>query len=126
MARDYSSADFNAYDGGVGALMQSARNGGKGGGMGELPSGDINLFITNIPKDLTRVCRPVCLCYVVLYFTLLPPSPPRMASESCSLVLGRSRRLTLSSSSLLTSQPPMGESQLLPPTLQHHFYIHKC
>ena len=51
MALDYNSTNFNSYTSGVGALMQSARN-GSGGGSGE---GNITLFVSNIPTTLTRV-----------------------------------------------------------------------
>lgn len=49
MANDYNSTDFNAYNSGVGALMQAGRSlGGEGGG-------DITLFVSNIPTTLTKV-----------------------------------------------------------------------
>ena len=61
MAQDFHSADFNSYDSGVGALMQSAKNSGR---EGELGSGDINLFIANIPKELTKVTLTTILSVV--------------------------------------------------------------
>ena len=48
---DFHSAEFNTYDSGVGALMQLSRN----RGTGDSESGDITLFVSNIPTALTRV-----------------------------------------------------------------------
>ena len=131
MARDYHSADFNAYNSGMGALMQpsgsSAGRLGGGRGEGSLGGGDgvkgdnISLFVSNIPVALTKVSYLVgskfspCLNYgpvrstislqeilKCLFFTC------RTGFEISSLELVWSRRFTLSSPSSQTRPPPMG------------------
>ena len=69
MSVDFHSAEFNTYDSGVGALMQSSRN----GGIGARENGDITLFVNNIPIALTKVS--VCLCVFVTCEKLCSWSP---------------------------------------------------
>ena len=58
MALDHQSREFNSYKSGAGALMQAARDRGGGGGGGG-GGGTINLFITNIPVEVTKVYTPL-------------------------------------------------------------------
>lgn len=73
MADDHKSRDFNSYQTGAGALMQAARDKrGSGGG------GCINLFITYVPTDITKVLCLLCsfppnkeLIYILFPLSLL-------------------------------------------------------
>lgn len=48
MARDYNSADFNAYNSGIGELMQSSK-------AGDSEAANISLFVSNVPTTLSKV-----------------------------------------------------------------------
>lgn len=102
MASDYNSTDFNAYNSGVGALMQAGRSlDGEGGG-------DITLFVSNIPTTLTKVSVINFSGFAAVTLTLL--SPLRMDSVGSSLELVQSRGHTSSSLPRQTNKPPMGKS----------------